>query len=632
MVFARGGLASAQVFIHLVQLAIFALRNLLAIFALGGAAIICGYRMTAGLRAADRLERALASTVLGLGSLATLMFALGAFGLLYPAVVISVTAVLVAGCAFRSIPSAINWTTSWPKVSPRFFTPSLIALALAPIVALALYPPLGFDATLYHLPYAKLFVASHGLRFAPQLRYPVFPQLNELLFTAMLMVTGDAGAQLVQTLAAILTAAILLAWGRRSNLPYAGWIAAALWLGNPLVVYLATSAYIECGLALFFTAALWASERWRETDDLGWLLCAAGFAGFAAASKYPGLLAVFFVLALSLRRPGREGLRTFSIALMVAVLVMFPWYARIWWLTGNPVFPFLVHWFGDSPWTFSLPGLPVDLARLSHLPWLLEPPVRGFVAPAIVGWNLVMHREIFGDLPPLSPVYLLSLPALALVPFKRRQATVLVGAVMILTAMSLAGRAPSPHYLVCILPIWSLVVGYGWVFAAEVIFRHRPQFRSPSIVALGLLFFIPGPAYAGYRRVKLGPVPATRSAREAFLARQLPVYPALRFLNQSRGDNYTVYALYAENMIYFAQGKFIGDWNGPAGFPRVLQGLESSCVLFSRLRLLGVDYLIIASAKHSAEVPRDNCFQKCFTPVFGDSGATVFRLAARCDG
>jgi hypothetical protein len=62
LVFARGRLAAAQVFIHLVQLAIFALRNLLAIFALGGAAIICGYRMTAALRAADRLERALASS------------------------------------------------------------------------------------------------------------------------------------------------------------------------------------------------------------------------------------------------------------------------------------------------------------------------------------------------------------------------------------------------------------------------------------------------------------------------------------------------------------------------------------------------------------------------------------------
>ena len=629
MVFARSRLAATAVFIHVIQLAIFALRNLLAIFALGGAAAICGSRMTAGLRAADRLERALASVVLGLGTFATLIFPLGILGLLYPAVVLSVTGVIVAACALPAIPSVV---ASWPQVSSKLLRPAVIAiaLALAPIVLLALYPPIGFDATLYHLPYAKLFVASHRLMFAAQLRYPVFPQLNELLFTAMLMFTGDVDAQLVQTLAAILTAAILVAWGRRSNLPYAGWIAAALWLGNPIVVYLATSAYIECGLALFFTAALWASERWRETDDPGWLLCAAGFAGFAAACKYPGMLAIFFVLALSLRRPMRAGLRTFSITLVVALLVMFPWYVRIWWLTGNPVFPFLVRWFGDNRWMFPHPALPADLARLSGLPWLLEPLVRGLVAPAIVGSNLLMHREIFGDLPPISPVYLLSLPALALVPFLRRQATVLVAAVMILTAMSLAGRAPSPHYLVCILPIWSLVVGYGWMLAVDAIFRHRAQFRSPSIVALGLLFFVPGPSYAGYRRVKLGPVPATQSEREAFLARQLPVYPALRFLNQSRGDNYTVYALHAENMTYFARGKFIGDWNGPGSFPRVLQGLDSSCVLFSRLRLLDVDYLIIPNAKLWAEVPQDSCFQKCFTSVFADSGATVFALAARC--
>jgi hypothetical protein len=335
---------------------------------------------------------------------------------------------------------------------------------------------------------------------------------------------------------------------------------------------------------------------------------------------------------LTLRRPIREALRALAIATTIVLLVMFPWYARIIWITGNPVFPFLAKLFGDNPWVLKQPQLPANLAQLGAMPAWAESMVRGLAAPVIVAWNLIINRESLGDLPPVSPVYLVSLPALVLVPFWRQQTIPLAVAVVLLLSMLQLGLPPSAHYLVAIFPIWSLIVGYGCAIAIEAIIgRRRPQMRTPAIVSLCLLFFVPGRIYADYRRAKLGPVPTNEAEREGYLSEHLPVYPALQYLNRSRADNYTAYALFAENMIYYARGRFIGDWNGPASYPRVLKVLDNSCSLHQRLQQLGADYLIIPRANFPSVVPQDECFERCFAPVFSDLGALVFALVPRCD-
>ena len=132
-------------------------------------------------------------------------------------------------------------------------------------------------------------------------------------------------------------------------------LAAAAWLGNPLVVYLGGTGYVEPLLALSVTAACWAFWRWRRDGRDGWLALAAVFAGAAAATKYLGL---YFVGMLALgallggspapaaSRAGR--LRSLALFGGVALLVMAPWYGRIVAMTGNPVFPYLPEVFGSG--------------------------------------------------------------------------------------------------------------------------------------------------------------------------------------------------------------------------------------------------------------------------------------------
>ena len=91
-----------------------------------------------------------------------------------------------------------------------------VALVALPGAALTLYPPLGFDQTLYHLPTARAFAATGGVPFLPALRYPIFPPLAEVLNAAILTVAGDVATQITGWLAIAAAARARLHVGARA--------------------------------------------------------------------------------------------------------------------------------------------------------------------------------------------------------------------------------------------------------------------------------------------------------------------------------------------------------------------------------------------------------------------------------
>ncbi len=127
----------------------------------------------------------------------------------------------------------------------------------------------------------------------PELRIPTFPVLGEALQAALLLAWGERGAHQVALLATLLSAALLLAWGREAERVEIGWLAAALFLGSPLVAYLAGTGYVDPLVGLFATGAFYA--LWRDAESgagRGWPAVAGVLAGAAAAVKYLGLYAV----------------------------------------------------------------------------------------------------------------------------------------------------------------------------------------------------------------------------------------------------------------------------------------------------------------------------------------------------
>lgn len=563
--------------------------------------------------------------ILGLAALAHMGLFLGFVGLLKPVpVVLAVSAIHLMGLRI--------WRESSRDIGKLFHQVPLRAClvgagALIPFCLLPLYPPTGFDATLYHLPFARGFVASGGVPFLADLRFPVFPQANELLFTQVMLFAPDLAAQGVQWLMTMLTAALIWAWGREAfSSKAAGWLAAAVFLGNPIVAHLAGSAYIEPGLTLFATAALYAARRWRVSGERLWLALSAVFAATAADTKYLGL---FFVGAVGLavllsQVPGRT-LRTRTLdALLfagVAAAVLAPWYGRTFFYTGNPVFPFFTGLFGDNAWKpIRFQGL-TGFGGAHPTGRFMESVVSHLVALVRLPWDLVFERWRYNGQPPYSPVYLVLLPLALLVALRdgRQRRLLALAAVYVLACFSLPSDS---RYLMPAVPLVSLAIAGAVVPALN----RSSQHRRLLIAGLCAGFLLPGWLYGFYRVYRQGPIPLTLAQREAYLARQLPLYASVSYLNRAGGSRYTAWGLHAEHMVYYARGRFLGDWIGPASFDRVLAGSPSSEELYHRLRGHDVDYLLVVKKQQELEFSEDSSFGSWFQKVYEDSHARIYRL------
>lgn len=568
---------------------VFVSKHLLALLLLASTAWMAGRLALRRWLDGKGLEGFAVATALGLTLLAHLGLLLGLFGLLTPGPLIAA----VAGIHLLGIREWRQWRGS------RFPIPGGLLAALAPLFVLALYPPTGFDETLYHLPFARAFARSGGVPFLPELRFPVFPQLSEILFAGLLLLAGDVAAHLVELLAAGTTAALLISWGTRVAAPRAGWLAAAVCLGNPIVVHLATSGYIEAGLTLFVTAALYAADRWRDSERVEWLVLAAVFAASAAGTKYLGLYfvgALFLWLVLAKRR-----LREPLLYAAVAAAVMAPSYLRILVHTGNPLFPFAARIFGDNPW---------------HLHPLVEGTMADRLAAVIaMPWNMIFDRAEVNYQPPYSPLVLLGLPLLILAAARDRGARWLV-AIAVAYASFYVILPPDSRYLTVVLPALSLAMALG----AEPWLR---RWRPAAAVLLAVLAFLPGWLYAGYRIARQGPLPVTAAERERYLERALPLYPAVRHLNRLRGREYTAYGVHAERMVYLAEGTWLGDWNGPASYARVLPALTDPERLRSVLGELGAGYLAVPRGV-GVEIPDTPEWRSRFRRVYADRRVEVF--------
>ena len=146
----------------------------------------------------------------GLALCGYVCFFLAAIGQLRAGPLIAVMIIALAGgkMRFRGI--------EWPAASRI----GVCALVIAPVFVLALYPPLAFDETLYHLPTVRALASGGALRFLPNLRFPVFPQMQELLCVPAFLLGGGTATHLVALIEVIVTAALLegaSTWARGSS-------------------------------------------------------------------------------------------------------------------------------------------------------------------------------------------------------------------------------------------------------------------------------------------------------------------------------------------------------------------------------------------------------------------------------
>lgn len=616
--------------LRIANLAVFSISHYVTLAGLALLSYGIGLKLTGRCRFRSGWEAAAFSTSLGLGTIALGVFALGLLHWLYPRVVLGCLALAAAVCAS-------TWKSEWEKLARAsgrirdrkvWLLGGIGVICLLPLLILPLYPPTAWDATEYHLTVAKIYSQHHAVIFAPYVRFPVFPQLNEMLFTLMLMLHDDIAAQMVQFLMMALVAVTLYAWGRELSSPRLGFWAAAIWLANPLVLWTGSAAYVDVGLALFATVAVYAFWNWLHLRSGHWLILAAVFAGFAAGSKLSGLFFLGLLGALTVYPSIRA--RTYAAIFLyfaVAAAVAGPWYLRSLYYTGNPVFPFFPKVFGYSFW--SPEDVNVWLYDLQRGHGGIGRSVSAFLS---LPWHLAFNQNVFNPeeglyLAPLNRRFILLLPVLALFCFKNARTIRLFGFAAAYVVFWFF-TSQEMRYLIPIAPIVSLASADG---------LERISFRVPGlrrwagraiVTGLGVAVLLsPGWVYGARGIRQEGLFPVTRDQRDQYLARHLPTYPAYQVLNNLKGRNYTVYVLFDEKMGYYSSGIFMGDLFGPARYSRVLRHLADSRRLYAELRSLGADYFLAAVEDRPIRLPADEFFHRHFVPIFARPEVLLFELA-----
>lgn len=603
--------------------------HLASFAAFGASAWIFGETLLNRLAIGHMRERWALAATLGWGLIAQAMFFLGLLRLFERWIVLGLLILghLICYRTWRSVRAVDIGARG------RLVLGGLIA---APCLAFTLYPPIGFDATVYHLPYARAFVDAGGLEFLPDLRFPVFPQAAEMGFVLGFFLSGEIAAKLSQLLVMLLTAGLLMAWGRLYDRRAGIW-ATALWLGNPLIVWLGASAYIDLTLALFVTASFVCWEHWIRDADRRWLWLAGAFCGLAAATKYLGL---FFLAALVVMTAvrglrlaaggGASRVRVHGIAPAivlgaVALAVLAPWYLRIVYHTGSPLFPFYAPIFGDSEWA-SLHDQTLPAARSeSGLGTLFSVAAsqgariaEGLLFLIKVPWTAVFDRGIFHWQAPLSPYYLLLLPLCAPIAVLEKRIRWLVLLVALYSLFWLT-TVRDLRFLVAAMPVLNVALTAA-LAGSNLLTPVLKRWATPLLAGILL---VPGPLYAGYKIRKQGWPPITADQRTAYLARQVDGFEAIARMNELAGRDYTVYTLYGENLRYYADGRFLGDWFGPARYALIEARLDDAEEFVDELADLGACFFLVRHPRPRQLMPAD---LSRFREVTAGEGFVLYRL------
>jgi 4-amino-4-deoxy-L-arabinose transferase-like glycosyltransferase len=603
------------------------LRFALAHYAALGALALLGYHLgrtlTRRVPYRSLIEEIAFSTSVGLAAISYVVMALGLAGVLYAPVV----ACALAGCGIASAPAWIvsmrrlaGWLhrTRWLSLrSVAVLVAVLVSiLAFVPLLKWPLYPPTSFDSTMYHLTVSKIYSAAHALVLTPDLRYPVIPQMPHMLFTLALLLYDDIFAQLTQFLALVLLTCAMLAMTRQYLSVRAGWIAVAVLLSCPLVLWLASTAYIDMTVMLFTTLMTGAFWNWSHTRERSWLVMAGVLGGIAVCVK---LSAGFFILlfgtaALVARpRPRLRDALTFTAAALAAAA---PWLLRSAYYTHNPVYPLLrssferlfgsgmveatayEELFGD----FAMYGFGRSLKALVMLPW-----------------NVATDPTAFGSWIPLSISLGLTLPTIAVGLLWSTTVRFLVVVAASYTLFWFV-TAQELRYWMPALPLLCVAIAGSM--------ERFLRFRAGRILApaLAVVMLLPGWMYVRARVAEAGSVPRAAHQRDSYLTRHLPSYQAYLVLRTLGRRDYTAYAFDDENLKYYADGRLLGDYFGPARYDVVLPHLSDSAALQDTLKALGANYFIINHQRRHIPIRMDRSFQRRFKTLWTSATVSLFEL------
>lgn len=460
------------------------------------------------------------ATGLGVGLLSHAWLGLGLIGAYRPGVAWTVWAgVTVLGCAVGVPASKRFWAEARAVVATASaYERTLIVLTvglLGVLVGGSLVPPFSIDVLRHHLRVPGEAVAAGRLVFRPTF-FDAQPMAGEMYYVWGLLLHGPLIGKVVLAghgVVAVLAVAMLAARaGGREAACHAALVAAA---ATPLW-NLGIEGKTDLALLMYTALALLAFDIWHTDGDDSALVLAAVFGGFAASTKLFGLVvaAALGALVLTISAVERRRLATLAAAMLVALAVGAPWYARTWAETGHPLWPFVV-----VEGTPDARGIVDDLTRRFHGHRAAAGNFALRVAAAVAG-----HPDVHGRAP-VGPLFLATVPLLLLVPGVRRVAP--WAAWSGLYAVTWYVIAAYARYLLPAFIVWSAVT--GWALAAA---RGLGPLTRRAVALVALTWAITSLAAGLGQLARMAPVVTGTRSLDAFLERVTSHHADIAWMNR----------------------------------------------------------------------------------------------------
>ena len=467
--------------------------------------------------------------------------------------------------AIGSVSRSRSWKTVWHDTCAVIrggdgLSAMLVAIALLGAALFTMQPPHAWDELAYHLSGARRYVENGALIPNDYLRYPVFPQNMEMMYAAALLIGDSSDAHAMHFLALCITTIWVYDTACQISTNGAAAWCSALLVANPILLRNATVSYADVGVAHFVCASACAYLRWKSYRETIWLIMCGLFAGFAAGTKYTGLVFMLVIgsaiIATSPNNNGNTRRANFIIWAICGSAVCAHWYAYNWAWSDNPVFPFLRPIFGGRYWSDEdYVGQMHDLTRVTGSQW-----------SEIWKWPIGLTYDplsIRSD-GAFSAAWLWASPLAIVGLFFKSARTVLAIGIGYIGLQMCMVRVP--RYMIAAVPCMALGVGIAAHTLTSSIVKVLWKKRFIQVIVTAVLIW---PAFKWMReqlRVSLtnsgGAIPLKSDARHRWVTARIPDVSLLDNLNTTD----RLYNLFASDLAYYCKGPFLGDWFGDARY------------------------------------------------------------------
>lgn len=309
----------------------------------------------------------------------------------------------------------------------------LLFAFLVVIIIGVLTPETAFDALWYHLTFPKLYLLNGGITFIPGslFYYSALPKIGELLYLIPVGLHLEQLAKMIHAIFALLTCVALYLIAKSQTNKRLALLSVTIFLSNIVVLWQATTAYIDLIRTFFETLSLYGILLYQSTKKKKWIIESAVCMGLAIETKLIaiGTLVAHSLLIFLLGDSRRRSLKNVLLFACLALLIPLPWFVFSFLHTGNPIYPI----FSGYP-------LQIDLNPLILLKQTL------FV--------LVASSD------PISPIYIAIIPLIPIVWKKldKIHRKLFILALFCLFVWMITPRTGGGRFIMPYLPLFSLCV------------------------------------------------------------------------------------------------------------------------------------------------------------------------------